>query len=65
MTSTETKPQFSFVTVCMYCKKEKSRELREEYTKDVISDGLCTPLCDGAKAAGWAKYVTKANGGEL
>jgi len=64
MTSTESKP-FCFVVVCMCCGKEKSREARENYTKDVISHGICTPLCDESKAAGWGKWVTKANGGDV
>lgn len=62
--TTETK-SFSFVVVCMCCGKEKSREARENYKKDVVSHGLCTPLCDEAKKAGWAKFVRKEYGGEL
>jgi len=56
---------FCFVVVCMCCGKEKSREVRENYKKDVVSHGLCTPLCDEAKRAGWAKFIRKEYGGEL
>lgn len=56
---------FCFVVVCMCCGKEKSRDIRENYKKDVISHGLCTPLCEEAKKAGWAKFVRKEYGGEL
>lgn len=56
---------FSFIVVCMCCSKEKSRDPKEGYKADVISHGLCTPLCDEAKKAGWAKFIRKEYGGEL
>lgn len=56
---------FSFIVVCMCCGKEKSRDIKEGYKSDVISHGLCTPLCDEAKAKGWAKFIRKEFGGEL
>lgn len=56
---------FSFIVVCMCCGKEKSRAAKEDYKADVISHGLCTPLCDEAKAKGLAKFVRKEYGGEL
>ena len=56
---------FSSIVVCMCCGKDKAPAAPENYTKDVISHGLCAPLCDEGKKAGWAKFIRKEYGGEL
>lgn len=54
-----------FITRCAFCAAEKSREERPDLTEDIVSHGMCTPICEPAKAKGWAKFLTKENGGEL
>lgn len=61
---TTTHPHF-FITRCAFCQSEKSREEKPELEKDIVSHGICTPICEPARKLGWARFMKKEDGGEM
>lgn len=46
----------TFTVQCCHCNRVISKKARTDISKDVVSHGMCWPMCEQAKAAGWGQF---------